>query len=73
MATAPKRASKSIDDVAYLLARVVDVSASPHQKDEFIDAISQILRAVSSLDSDSEHLLNDSNYLTDLMVTRAQG
>ena len=71
-ATSRKRASKSIDDIAHLLSRVVDVRASPHQSDEFIDEISQLLWAVSSLDPDAEHLLKHSDYVVNL-ATRAQG
>ena len=53
-ATSRKQASKRIDDVAQLLTQVVDDGASPHQADELIDEISQLLWAVSSLDPDAE-------------------
>jgi hypothetical protein len=64
--------SKRIDDVAHLLSRVSDTNVSPHQANDLIDEISQLLWAVSSLDPESEHLLKHSGYVANL-ATQVQG
>jgi hypothetical protein len=60
--------TKYLDDVAQLLSQVVDIRASPCQASEFIEEISQLLWAVSSLDPDAENLLKPSDYLADLVA-----
>jgi hypothetical protein len=55
-ATSLKSASKSVDDVARLLTQAVDPGITHNQVEEFIDELSQLLWAASSLDPDDDQL-----------------
>jgi hypothetical protein len=58
--------AKSIDDVAQLLSRVVDVGPNSNRADELIDEISQLLWMITELDPDAESLLKHSGYVADV-------
>ena len=59
---------KRIEDVALLLNQVVDDEANSRHTHELLDEISQLLWAVSSLDSEAEDLLKHSDYVSDLVA-----
>lgn len=62
-----KSSTNRISDVAQLLSQVVDAGSSPRQADELTDEISELLWAVTDLDSDGEQLLKHSGYVADVI------
>jgi hypothetical protein len=59
--------TKSIDDVAQVLSRIVDVGSSPHQAAELMGEVSELLWAITDLDPDGDQLLKHSGYVADIV------